>query len=338
MVTGDQKACAPIVMIAYNRPDLLRLSMRNVALADGADGHEIFVFVDGPRSSDDIIKQNDIHAIVTSYQQEKLPKLKIIKRERNYGCRDNIVDAISQVISKYGKAIIIEDDILISRTFLEYMDEALAFYKDDKSIWSINAYQSPNLRIPKDYPYDVYLNPVNMCWGWGTWVDRWEQVDFDMKDWSTLRNDPEIIRKLNSSGRHLLGLIESQAAGTLETWDVQCAYHVVKNGLMSIEPKYQLSKNIGFSTIAGGVHNKTDQPYVTRQPYYNFLPKLVHGLSHDPRIFHQFEWAVRPRNLTARIIRKLQRTMANFSPLNMEPNDILGIILGVFISAKAILG
>ena len=177
MTCGSQRSCAPIVMISYNRPDLVRLSMNNVALANGCDNHDIFMFIDGPRNEEDRIRQDEIYAIVESYKK-RLSKLTIIRRERNYGCRDNIVDAISTIITKYGKAIIIEDDILISRTFLDYMDEALDFYRDDKSIWSINAYQSPNLKIPSDYPHDVYLNPINMCWGWGTWEDRWKQVDF----------------------------------------------------------------------------------------------------------------------------------------------------------------
>lgn len=313
---------APIVMISYNRPEMVELSINNVALANNASGHEVFMFIDGPRNENDRNKQDKIQQILESHRNQ-LPRLKIIRRDRNYGCRGNIVDAISHIISEYGKAIIIEDDILVSRTFLDYMDDALEFYRDDKSIWSINAYQSPNLRIPKDYPYDVYLDPVNMCWGWGTWKDRWDQVDFDMKDWTTARNDPDVIAKLNRAGRQLLGLIELQAAGVLKTWDVQCAYHVVKNGLMSIEPKLQLSKNIGFSASIGGEHNSRDMPYISRQPYYNYRPRLVHNLVHDPRIFQQFEWVVKPKNLKVRILRKLNRLCAYLKHKNLEPQKVL---------------
>ncbi len=312
---------APIVMISYNRPGLVRLSMNNVALANGSAGHDIFMFIDGPRNDEDKVKQDEIQEIVTAYQKQ-LPRMTIIRRESNYGCRGNIVDAISQIVSKYGKVIVIEDDILISRTFLDYMDEALSFYENDKSIWSINAYQSPNLRIPKDYPYDVYLDPVNMCWGWGTWSDRWNQVDFDLKDWEVDKGNPEIISRLNKAGRQLIGMIEAQASGRLKTWDIQCAYHVVKNGLMSIEPRYQLSKNIGFSTVAGGVHNNSDLPFISRQSYYNFRPRLVSGLSHDSRILRQFEWIGRPKNQMIRIVRKLQRIFAYFHSLNLEPREV----------------
>lgn len=316
-----QTGLAPIVMISYNRPELVQLSVRNVALAHAAADHDIFMFIDGPRTEDDVGKQDRINEIVESFQAS-LPKLKIIRREKNYGCRGNIVDAITQVISRYGKAIIIEDDILVSRTFLDYMDEALEFYKGSKQIWSINAYQHPNLRIPRDYPYDVYLNPVNMCWGWGTWADRWAQVDFELQDWPVMRKDPEMVAKLNRSGRHLYALIDRQYSGDLKTWDVQCAYHVVKNGLMSIEPRYPLSKNIGFSHIVGGEHNKTEMPYLSRQAYYNFRPKLIADLGIDPRLIGQFEWVNHNRNIGVRILRKLQRAMAYFKRRNIEPKEI----------------
>lgn len=314
---------APIVMISYNRPGFVRLSMNNMVLANGSADHDVFMFIDGPRNNEDKVKQDEIQAIASSYKK-RLPKLTIIRRDSNYGCRRNIVEAISQIISKYGKVIVIEDDVLVSRTFLDYMDKSLDFYEDDKLIWSINAYQSPNLRIPKDYPNDVYLDPVNMCWGWGTWIDRWNQVDFDLKNWETEKTKPEIVSRLNKAGRHLIDMIEAQATGRLKTWDVQCAYHIVKNGLMTIEPKYQLSKNIGFDAAVGGVHNDFDLPFISRQPYYNFLPRLTSGLKHDPRIFRQFEWIAYPRNLLVRILRKLWKIMAYFKPLNLEPLDIGG--------------
>lgn len=312
---------APIVMISYNRPSFVRLSINNVALADGVGNHDIFMFIDGPKSEKDKIKQDEIFAIVESYKKQ-LPKLTIIRRNRNYGCRDNIVDAISTIITRYGKAIIIEDDILISKTFLDYMDEALDLYKNDKSIWSINAYQLPNLKIPVDYPYDVYLDPVNMCWGWGTWVDRWNQVDFALKDWEVERENPIVLSRLNRAGRHFLDMINAQYDGRLDTWDVQCLYHVVKNGLMSIEPKFQLSKNIGFDPMVGGVHHNIASPLFSRQRYYNFRPKLVPNLTHDMRIFEQFEWIKIPKNIYVRIYRKLQRVLAYLKPLNMQPRDM----------------
>ena len=311
----------PIVMISYNRPELVKLTMRNVSLANGAKEHEIFMFIDGPRSDLDKQKQDEIFNVVSEYKK-KLPKLTIIRRERNYGCKENIVNAVTDVISRYRQAMIIEDDILISRTFLEYMDAALDLYREDERIWSINAYQSPYFMLPKDYSHDVYLNPVNLCWGWGTWYDRWCKIDFDLKDWPNDRENKDVIARLNKAGRQIIPMIEAQFAGRLRTWDVQCTYYVVKNGLMSIEPIYQLSKNIGFADSIDGEHCKGDMPIITRQKYYNFKPRLEKNIAKDERINNQFEWITNNKNFVTRVMRKLRRIRAVFSALNMEPENV----------------
>ena len=313
---------APIVMIAFNRPAMLKSTLERLSQASGVEKHDIFMFVDGPRNELDAIKQKEIMNVL-SYWQTKLPRIKTYQRSRNYGCRGNIVDAITQIISQYGRAIVIEDDILISRTFLEYMDRALDFYNDDKRIWSINAYQSHNVKVPRDYPYDVYLDPINMCWGWGTWYDRWREVDFDLRDWPRDRNDSVFMDKLNKVGRHLAYMIDLQYEGKLNTWDVQCTYHVVKHDLMSIEPRYQLSKNIGFSSKFKSEHCQGDRPIITRQKYYDFSPRLERDLIPDKRILHQIEWVTVPENILMRIIRKLQRIWAYTYPPHMEPLDVV---------------
>ena len=91
----------------------------------------------------------------------------------------------------------------------------------------------------------------------------------------------------------------------------------------SIEPKFQLSKNIGFSSNIGGEHNSRDMPYISRQPYYNYRPRLVHNLVHDSRIFQQFEWVVKPKNLKMRILRKLNRLCAYLKHKNLEPQKVV---------------
>ena len=312
---------APVVMISYNRPDLVRMTMRNVAQAETVENRAITMYIDGPRNESDRIKQDEIERIVSGYQKE-LSQLRIVRREKNLGCRKNIVSAITEALDYYGRAIIVEDDILISRSFLRYMDAALEFYKNDKHIWCINAYQNPYFKVPKNYAYDIYLNPVNMCWGWGTWRDRWEEVDFDMKDWTKDRQDEDLIMRLNKAGRYIIPLLEAQYAGRLKTWDIQCTYHVVKHGYRCVEPIYQLSKNIGFGP--GGEHCDARMPFFSRQKYYNFMPRLVKNIGENEDIERQWEYLSCNKNFFDRVIRKLKREMAIFSPSNLEPVNIGG--------------
>lgn len=312
----------PVVMISYNRPDLVRMTMKNVALADGASERDIFMYIDGPRNEKDKVKQNEIASIVGSYA-DRLPRISIIRRDHNFGCRNNIVDAITSVINRFGRAIIVEDDILVSRTFFRYMDMALDTYSDDSSIWAIDAYQHPNLKIPKNYPFDVYLSRFFMCWGWGTWANRWNAVDFEMRDWVTLKYDDKVVEKLNHAGNNLIPMVESQLAGRLKTWDVQCMYYVAKNNLFCVEPKYQLSKNIGYLPSNDGEHCNGVCPHVTRQKYYNFLPRVMKDLTIDVRIDNQFRELSVTHSIFRRAFRKFLRGLDYFKMPNMDPKEVL---------------
>lgn len=310
---------APVVMISYNRPDLLRMTMRNVALAHEIREHDVFMFIDGPRNEQDRSKQDEIEEIVYKHKKD-ISRLYVIRRDRNLGCRGNITDAITQIIDRYGRVVVVEDDILVSRTFFQYMDEALEFYEKDSRIWSINAYQQPALRVPGDYPHDVYLNPINMCWGWGTWKDRWHMVDFELTDWPERKKDVEFMRRLNHVSSTLPLMLDAQYEGKLKTWDVQCSYCTVKNGMMSVEPRYQLTKNIGH--LPGGEHCGSTFPYITRQKYYNFRPRLIPDIPVDHRIQNQFRTINLAPSLIERGWRKIIRGLAYLKSLNMEPIDL----------------
>ena len=309
-------AFAPVVMFGFNRPKLQAMSLRQFSQCDGADERDVYVFIDGARNERDEILGNQIEMLVKKYSR-KFSRMRIVRREKNLGCRGNIVAGISEIISRYGKAIMIEDDILVSKTFLRFMDRALVRYRNDERIWNINGYQKYFLRIPFDYPYDVYYNYIMCAWGWATWKDRWFQVDFDMKDWPSYRSVAENIERVNDCGLRIVPLLDSQYAGILKTWDVQCMYHMIKNRMYAIEPKFQLSKNIGC--IAGGEHfSKTD--HMARvQRYYNFMPRLDNDVPIDGRIMGQYRCASYDPHMLQRITRRMSRILAMFKRTQLVP-------------------
>lgn len=52
--------------------------------------------------------------------------------EKNIGCRDSVIQGITQVLEQYEAAIILEDDIVTSPYFLSYMNKCLNFIKTIK--------------------------------------------------------------------------------------------------------------------------------------------------------------------------------------------------------------
>lgn len=314
---------APIAIFAFNRVDTLRRVLSNLSQCVNLSGEgqrKGYAFVDGPRNAEDKPKIAEVIAELEQFKKKQLPNLTVIEREKNLGNPVNMPSGIAMVLDLHGRAIIVEDDILVSKTFLSYMDSALEKYEEDDRIWCINAWRSRYVKLPCHYQYDVYLNPRNMCWGWGTWKDRWDAVDLSMSDWDEYRRDQKNLDKLEKSGIDLLPMLESQSRGCLKAWDVQCSYHMAKNGLFAVEPRYALTKNIGFGTVSD--HCSGGNTAISHAKYFNFNPRLVdfqtlyaqNGLTEG-----LFRYAYQDPRLISRLIRKVQRIWWGIGSLHDEP-------------------
>lgn len=317
----------PVAVIGFVRCDVLEETLARLSDCENALDRDIYVYLSAPRNEEEKSKTKAVFELVKRYQDTALPNIIIIRRDRNDGAGRNIANAVSETVEKTGSAIIIEDDILVSRTFLRYMDAALEYYKDDKRIWCVNAYQNPVLRIPHDYGFDVYFNPRNMAWGWGIWKDRWDAVDFMLRDWPEFKLSKSNLQRLDSVGCDMFSMLENEyrRGANISTWDVQCSYHMVKNGLFAVEPRYSLTKNNGFCKV-GSVHCSRPNGIYQKQKFYNYLPELKkfdEVFDSQAKFYNQFRNSVHETNPVKFFVRCVWRIVRwligsdNNMPLNV---------------------
>ena len=62
------------------------------------------------------------------------------------------------------------------------------YYESDERIWSISGH-THELESLKTYDKDIYLNCRASSNGWGTWLDRWDMTDWDVKDYRNILFD-----------------------------------------------------------------------------------------------------------------------------------------------------
>lgn len=101
--------------------------------------------------------------------------------ETNKGLGNSVIKGVTEVINRYGKAIVLEDDLILAPNFLFFMNQGLDKYKEEKSVFSICGY-SNKVKVPKDYSYDTYFCTRSSSWGWATWADRWNSVDWELEN------------------------------------------------------------------------------------------------------------------------------------------------------------
>ena len=147
-----------------------------------------------------------------------------------------------------------EDDIVTTPNFLDYMNQALKTYESNEKVMSVSGFGLEVLK-PKDYIADVYLFGRSTSWGWATWKDRWDSVDWNISDWNQFRTDKkEIQRFKETGGSDMFSMLESCMDGG-GMWDIRFCYNMFKQNRYSVIPFLSKVENVGFNEQA--THCKT---------------------------------------------------------------------------------
>lgn len=233
---------APIVVFAYNRPDHLQETIAALQLNPEAEKSELFVFSDGPRKPDDAEKVEAVRSFVSSISG--FLSVKLIAAPQNKGLARSVIDGVTRIMQEKGQAIVLEDDLLCTRDFLCYMNAALHKYKTNARIFSVSGYSFGTSAV-KEVKTDTALVFRASSLGWGTWKDRWEKVDWEVKDFSEFMHSPSRQDALKNAGEDILPMIVKQQRGIIHSWAVRWTYHHVKHGGYCLIPLYSKIKTIG---------------------------------------------------------------------------------------------
>ena len=280
---------APIILFVYNRPWHTEQTLNSLKQNILALESTLYIYCDGPKENADketIFEIKDVRNIIK--QQEWCKEVYIIESEKNKGLAASIKNGISEILSKYGKIIVLEDDLVLSPYFLNYMNDALNYYANRQSVFSISSYNLPSskMRIPEDYSYDVFVRLRNSSWGWGTWQDRWEQIDWETESYKSMSINEYIKNAFNRGGDDVYNLLQGQKTGKLNIWSIQFTLAHFVNHAVSITPVKSFVDNIGLDGSGDncGIHKNLKIDELNKSSSYKFLDILYE----DKRIINSF--------------------------------------------------
>ncbi len=247
---------APIIIFIYNRADHFIETYNALAACKEAKESELFIFSDGAKNEAGREKVNEVRAAVAAIKDSgDFKSVNVTESPVNKGLAASVISGVTEIINKYGKVIVVEDDCKVSPLFLRYMNKALDYYENNKKIGSIAGY-TPMIDLPNDYKNDVFAAYRSCSWTWATWKDRWEGVDWELKEMKDFYNSPKLIRRLNSNGSDRFMRLYRQTKGNGSSWSVRFGAHLVKNNLLTVYPRFSYNSNIGCDE--SGVHSKSD--------------------------------------------------------------------------------
>lgn len=230
----------PLVLFTYNRPWHTRQTIQALQKNDLAQESNLYIYSDAPKTLESRPHVAEIRKYLKTI--EGFGRVIIVEREHNYGLAANIIDGVTTVASKYGKVIVLEDDILTNQHFLTFMNDALCSFEAEKQVMHISGWNYPI--NPNGLP-EHFLWRVMNCWGWATWADRWQYFNRDPEElinsWSK-----EDIRRFNLDDAHnFWSQVVGNVEGQLNTWAVFWYASIFKKGGLCLNPTRTLVQNIG---------------------------------------------------------------------------------------------
>ena len=249
---------APVVLFVYNRLDHTMNVIDSLKKNLYAKETDLYVFSDAAKNENNVDKVSAVREYIRSTEwKEYFRSVTVIEAEENKGLVKSIIGGVTDILKKYEKVIVVEDDLVLSPYFLNYMNGALDYYKDVPDVWSISGYSFP-MKSLKNYPHDVFYSYRGSSWGWATWLDRWVKTDWEVKNYEKMMQDKKWQKRFNRGGADLTGMLGLQMEGKINSWAVRWVYTQSNLDMYTVYPKksYILNDGCDGSGTNSGTHSE----------------------------------------------------------------------------------
>jgi len=262
---------APIALFTYNRADHTKQAVESLLKNEEAKYSDLFIFSDGPKNekAKKGVEENRKYIKTLSnspLKGEGFRSVTIIEREKNWGLANSLIAGITEIVNKYGRVIVVEDDLILSPYFLQFMNEALEKYKDEDKVASISAFLNPiDCKAPETFFLRYFA-----CWGWATWKRGWDILNMDanalLKQLRWKKSDFNI-----KDSHNFYGMLYCQKVGLIDSWAVRFYASQFLAGKLQLFPGKSMATQTG--TDGSGTHgtvadHKYDKMQLSMEPIH----------------------------------------------------------------------
>ncbi len=297
---------SPLALFVYNRPDHVRQTVEALAANTLAGRTALHVFSDAPRNTAAKLAVEEVRSYirtVTGFQS-----VEIIERETNLGLARSIIEGVTDLCEKYGRVIVVEDDLVTSPYFLSYMNDALTRYEYEGRVMQIVGYMFPiNLTLEED----ALFLPVTSSWGWGTWKRAWQHFDASGAGYQNLVNDQNLRRAFDLNGKHeFFKMLASQLRGEADSWAIRWYLSVFLMKGLVLYPRKPLVENVGFD--GSGVNCVVSRIDATEIDPHFCVATMPKRIELSERCLDVLETFPRPRLNIKSMVNRVRRLVADF--------------------------
>jgi GR25 family glycosyltransferase involved in LPS biosynthesis len=245
---------APIALFVYKRLWHTQKTVESLIKNHMAGESELFIFADGAKSFEDEKKVSEVREFIKDIKGFK--NVTIIERGKNLGLANSIIDGVNTVINRFGRIIVLEDDMVLSKYFLKYMNDALDLYEKEENVISIHGYIYP---VSGKLPETFFLKGAD-CWGWGTWKRAWELFEPDAQVLLNKIEKNKLEFEFDHNGTtNNLRMLKRQIKGAVDSWAIRWHASAFLENKFTLYPDRSLLNNIGAD--GEGTHTKSTKAF-----------------------------------------------------------------------------
>jgi hypothetical protein len=239
--------CSPIALFVYNRPDHTRRTVEALQKNAVSKDSDLIIFSDAPKSEAQVEAVRQVRQYI--HQVEGFKSVSILERDKNWGLANSIIDGVTRLCSEFGRVIVLEDDLVVSPCFLDYMNHALERYAHEEKVMQISANMFP---IPSsDALPDTFFCKMTTSWGWATWDRAWRKFEPDADKLANMIIAKK-LRKEFDMGYNYFQMLKMQAKREVDSWAIRWYASVFLAEGLCLHPSASLVANIGHD--GSGTH------------------------------------------------------------------------------------
>jgi hypothetical protein len=243
---------APIAIFTYNRLVFLKILIRTLQKNVISKKSIVYIFSDHWKDLNQKSEVLEVRNYISKICGFK--KIIIIYRKKNYGLSKNIISGINFVLKKNKKIIVLEDDLMLSKYFLNFMNDGLNIYNKENKVASIHGWSYPYF-FKKNLPNYFFIKGAD-CWGWATWKRAWKKINLDGKNIYSAIKARKIEDSFNFNNSYdYLSMLKDQIKKKNNSWAIRWYGSMFLENMYTLYPKISFVKNIGTNY---GIHSNYD--------------------------------------------------------------------------------
>ena len=294
---------APILLFVYNRPEHTRRCIESLLKNSLASESNLFIYADGAKDNTQQEAVNEVRNYIRSIQGFK--QVTLMERNENWGLARNIIDGVTTQVNRYGKVIVLEDDLVVAPYFLQFMNDALEVYKDEPKVGHIQACDfTQDSSLPS-----TFLIKWTGSWGWATWDRAWKYFNPNGKELLQELEEQKLTRIFDFNGKYgFTRMLRRQIEGKNNSWAIRWNASLFLKDILSLNVGRSLVQNEGFDgsgTNCGGGGLYASHLYL--QPL-SVIP--ISPIEENKEARQAFvRYYARTNSFWAKAIRRIKRTL-----------------------------